>query len=334
MDGFLRSAEDEYAIGYYVARDRPFFSALSRHYTVLDRSFCSILGPTFPNRLFLHAAQTDRLSNTFDIATMPTIWDTLQGAGISGRYYYNNLPFVGLWGTKYLPISLPYSQFLTDAAAGALPAVSFVDPVFTVLDDGTGNDDHPHADIRAGDAFLSEAFHAVARGPHWASTVFIVTYDEWGGFFDHVAPPRAAAPNDVDPDQIDGKALLGLRVPTIVASPWTRTAEGDEARVKHSVMDHTSILKLIEWRWGLSPLTLRDASSDIRNLADVLAFHRPRIEVPPLPMAIAPPPMPCLPAAILSPPVAAQTGAPAATENEWLGLQNSGLLAGWPIQRI
>lgn len=92
MDGFLRSTEDEYAIGCYVARNRPFFSALSRHYTVLDRSFCSILGPTFPNRFFLHGAQTDRLSNTFDIATMPTIWDSLAAAGVSGRYYYNNLP--------------------------------------------------------------------------------------------------------------------------------------------------------------------------------------------------------------------------------------------------
>jgi phospholipase C len=325
MDGFLRSAEDEYAIGYYVAGDRPFFSALARHYTVLDRSFCSILGPTFPNRFFLHAAQTDRLSNTFDIATMPTIWDALEGAGISGRYYYNNLPFLGLWGLTYLPISRPYSEFLADAAAGALPAVSFVDPVFTVLDDGTGNDDHPHADIRRGDAFLSEAFHAVASGPAWPSTVFIVTYDEWGGFFDHVPPPRADAPNDTDPDLIDGKALLGLRVPTVVASPWTRTEEGDEARVKHPVTDHTSILKLIEWRWGLSPLTSRDASSDVRNMADVLAFHRPIVEVPPLPTPIAPPPMPCLLSAVPSS-LTVEAGSPAAIENEWLGLQNSGFL--------
>lgn len=200
--------------------------------------------------------------------------------------------------------------------------------MFTVLDDGTGNDDHPHADIRRGDAFLSEAFHAVARGPAWSSTVFIVTYDEWGGFFDHVPPPRADAPNDTDPDLIDGKALLGLRVPTVVASRWTRGEEADEARVKHLVTDHTSILKFIEWRWGLSPLTLRDASSDVRNMADVLAFHRPRVEVPRLPTPVAPPPMPCPPTAVPSSPPAVQTEAPAASENEWLGFQNSGLLAG------
>jgi len=105
MDGFLRSGNDEYAIGFYTKRDRPFFNTLAAEYTTLDRSFCSILGPTFPNRLFLHAAQTDRLSNTFALATMPTIWDSLAAAGVSHRYYYLNLPFLCLWGLKYLPIS-------------------------------------------------------------------------------------------------------------------------------------------------------------------------------------------------------------------------------------
>jgi hypothetical protein len=84
MDGFLRSgANDEYAIGFYVEEDRPFGSALARNYTTLDRSFCSILGPTFPNRFFLHSAQTDRLSNTFVLSTMPTIWDRLAAADVS-----------------------------------------------------------------------------------------------------------------------------------------------------------------------------------------------------------------------------------------------------------
>src|SRR5207249_11000394 len=137
---------------------------------------------------------------------------------------------------------------------GQLPAVSFVDPRFTIVDDGVGNDDHPHSDIRRGDAFLAQAFGAVASGPDWPTTVFIVTFDEWGGFFEHVAPPRAAAPNRVDPDIVDGKALLGFRVPTVVASPFTRGDAG-RPRVDHNVYDHTSVLKLIEWRWKLAPLT-------------------------------------------------------------------------------
>jgi len=323
MDGFLRSGDDEFAIGYYKERDRPFFNALARHYTTLDRSFCSILGPTFPNRFFLHAAQTDRLSNTAVPATMPTIWDELAQAGISHRYYYSNLPFLALWGDTYLSISSPYPQFLIDAATGLLPAVSFIDPRFTILDDGTGNDDHPHADIRAGDAFLAQTFHAVANGPAWPATVFIVTYDEWGGFFDHVAPPRAAAPNDVDPDLVEGKALLGLRVPTVIASPWTG-GEPDDPRVKHGVTDHTSILKLIEWRWGLPALTARDASTDVRNLAHMLNLRHPRVGVPHLPTPTEPPPDPCLPGG--EPQILAFE-----TESEWLRLLNSGLPAGWPI---
>jgi phospholipase C len=220
MDGFLRSGVDDYPVGYYTESDRPFSSALARHYTTLDRSFCSILGPTFPNRLFLHSAQTDRLSNTLTFATLPTIWDRLAGAGVSHGYYFSNVPVLLLWGLKYLLISRPYAQFLADATAGALPAVSFVDPQFTLLDDGTGNDDHPHADIRNGDEFLARTFRALANSPTWSSTALIVTYDEWGGFFDHVRPPRAAAANGVDPDIVGGKSLLGFRVPTLVVSPW------------------------------------------------------------------------------------------------------------------
>jgi phospholipase C len=331
MDGFLRADSDEYAIGYYTEEDRPFFNALARRYTTLDRSFCSILGPTFPNRLFLHSAQTDRLSNTFTLATMPTIWDQLASAGVSHTYYFSNLPFLGLWGLKYFPISQLHAQFLADASAGTLPAVSFVDPTFTVLDDGTGNDDHPHADARSGDAFLARTFHAVSGGPAWAQTVFIVTYDEWGGFFDHVRPPRATAPNAVDPDLVQGKALLGFRLPTIVASPWTR-GRAHRPRVSSIVTDHTSILKLIEWRWELPPLTARDASEDVQNLARALDFDRPRPAVPVLPQPLPPLPAPCGGLAT-APTLASAASAFASSENEWLGLLDSGLLDSWGIPR-
>lgn len=318
MDGFLRSgSNDDYAIGYYREEDRPFLAALARHYTTLDRGFCSILGPTFPNRFFLHAAQTDRLADTLAVATMPTIWDRLRAAGLSGRYYFSNLPFLALWGKKYLQLGIvrSYPRFLAEAAAGSLPAVSFVDPPFTLLDDGTGADDHPHADVRRGDAFLARTFHAVASGPGWPRTVFVVTYDEWGGFFEHVPPPRAAAPNSVDPDLVFGRARLGFRVPTVVASPYTR-GEADDPRVKHFVCDHTSILKLIEWRFGLPPLTARDASPDIGNLAGVLDLGHPRVEVPDLPQPPAPDPAPC-------------PGGMAGEPDAWSGLRDSGLLEGW-----
>ena len=306
-----------------------FCAALARHYTTLDRSFCSILGPTFPNRFFLHGAQTDRLSNTATVATMPTLWDRLAQAGVSHTYYYSNLPFLALWGLKYLSIAQPYSRFLFDALTGRLPAVSFVDPKFTFSDDGTSNDDHPHADVRAGDAFLSQTFRAVASGPDWSSTVLIVTYDEWGGFFDHVPPPRAAAPNFVDPDLVAGKARLGFRVPTIVASPWTR-GWALFPRVHHGTFDHTSILKFIEWRHGLAPLTARDASADVLNLAAVLDLDRPRTLVPWMPRPVAPPPIGCDGDGIVGTAGVAGSGG-VAPSGAWQGLVDSGLLASWPI---
>ena len=288
MDGFLKDpTNDVYSIGYYGESDIPFYGALARHYTTCDQYFPSILGPTFPNRLFLHAAQTDRLSNTASPTTLPTIWDRLIAANVDARYYYSNVPFLGLWGPKYLAISGLYAEFLAAAKSGTLPAVSFLDPIYTILDDGTGNDDHPHADIRKGDRFLYDAFHALSTGPNWDSTVFIVNFDEWGGFFEHIAPPRATAPNQVDPDLVNGKALLGFRVPTVVASPFSM-GHANNPRVSTQIYDHTSVLKLIEWRWGLAPLTARDASNDVQNLAYALDFQNPNRSIPALPEPFAP----------------------------------------------
>src|SRR5262249_32957400 len=149
------------------------------------------------------------------------------------------------------------------------------------------------------------------------NTVLVVNYDEWGGFFDHVDPPRAAAANDTDPDLVDGKALLGFRVPTVIASPFSR-GNPDDPRVGHSVFDHTSVLKLIEWRWGLPPLTARDASSDVGNLVDALDFHTPVTEVPDLPRPVAPPPIPC-------------TGPSRIVDNHWVRLRESPLAKGWNL---
>ena len=288
MDGFLRAgSNDVYSIGYYGESDVPFYAALARNYSTCTRYFPSILGPTFPNRIFLHAAQTDRLDDSVTLTSLPTIWDRLSSAGVSATYYYSNVPFLALWGATYLLRSRFYEDFLEAASTGTLPAVSFVDPRYTILDDGTGNDDHPHADIREGDLFLYQTFEAVAKGPKWANTVFIVNFDEWGGFFEHIAPPRAVAPNQVDPDLIGGKALLGFRVPTVIASPFTR-GNPTSPTVTGLVFDHTSVLKLIEWRWGLAPLTARDAGSDTANLAYALKFNAPDVTVPALPTPSAP----------------------------------------------
>jgi len=288
MNGFLLDeANGLNAIGYYRALDLPFRSALALNYTTCDRYFPSILAPTFPNRIFQHAGQTDRLDDDLDLCTLPTIWDHLATAGVSHRYYFGNLPFLALWGLKYASIAFPYTNFLSDCAAGTLPAVSFVDPSFTIFTN-LDNDDHPFSDVRNGDAFLAKTFQAISSSPNWANTVLVINFDEWGGFYDHVPPPRAVAPNDVDTDLVDGKALLGCRVPCIVASPWT-LGDPFNPRVNHTVFDHTSVLKMIETIWNVPPLAARETSSDVGNLLEVLEpWYQPEVPALPSPEYVIP----------------------------------------------
>lgn len=288
MDGFLRAgSNDLYTIGYYEEKDIPFYAALARNYTACDHYFAGMLGPTFPNRMFLYAAQTDRINDSVAISSLPTIFDRLAAANVSHTYFYSNVPYLALWAFRYVGISKLHEDFLEQARTGALPAVSFVDPRYTILDDGTGNDDHPHADIREGDRFLYDVFEAIANGPAWSKTVVVVNFDEWGGTYDHVPPPRASAANAVDTDIVDGKTLLGLRVPVVIASPFSR-GDPRNPRINSLVFDHTSVLKLIEWRWNLAPLSPRDASSDVHNLAYALDFKQPQVAVPSLPRPDAP----------------------------------------------
>jgi phospholipase C len=266
-DGFLRAGRsDRYAIGYYRRRDLAFLGVAARYWTVCDRYFAPLMGPTWPNRRYLHAGVTDRIVNTKTPSTLPTIWDRLAKRGLSGRNYYLTIPSVVLWGSKYSSIARPYAQFLSDCKRGRLPHVAFVDPQFGANEAGTGGDDHPHSDIRAGEYFLARTYRAVTTSPAWSRTVLIITFDEWGGFFDHVPPPLA---RDVDP----AYRLRGFRVPCLVISPYAR-----RRHVAHGIYDHTSILRMIEWRWNLRPLSVRDAHAN--NIAAVLDFKHRNLHAP------------------------------------------------------
>ena len=129
-----------------------------------------MLGPTFPNRFYTHSASTDRISNTFTISTLPTIWDHLAAAGVPANYYYSDLPILALWGGKYGPISKPIDNFFADAASGHLPSYSYVDPSFIGEDEGSSNDDHPHADIRRGQNLVGRVVKALTESPQWLAT--------------------------------------------------------------------------------------------------------------------------------------------------------------------
>lgn len=175
-DGWLRAGDnDEFAIGYYARRDLPFFGQAATRWTTCDRYFAAIMAETFPNRIYQYAAQTDRLTNTTDVCVLPTIWDLLAGAGLTGRYYFSDVPTLAPWGPRYVSLANPIQQFFTDAAAATLPNVAFVDPRFLGAEFGISNDDHPHADIRNGQAFMNAIYHAVTTSPAWSRTVLVTT---------------------------------------------------------------------------------------------------------------------------------------------------------------
>jgi len=268
--------------------DLPVLGALAQNYTTLDHYFCSFAGETFPNRMYQHAGRTDRDHNITTISTLPTIWDQLSpipnNLGIpTGGYFFRDLPFLALWGLKFFPfwhlfapgdtdvlgIPVTTKSFLETVAEGLLPNVSFVDPEFALRDDGTGSDDHPLADIRLGERFIADTYHALATAGYLDNTALVITFDEWGGFFDHMRPPRVI--DDTNPATVDhtgnsttptdGRLVpdytqLGFRVPAIVVSNLAA------ARVAHSgPFEHTSTLRLIESTFGLHPLTARDANA-------------------------------------------------------------------------
>ncbi len=258
-DGWLRAGtNDDFTIGYYTRHDLPFLGKAAPDWTVCSRYFAAIMGPTYPNRIYQHAAVTDRLDDSLTLSTLPTIWDRLADAGVDGRYYHSDTAFLDLWGTRYNSIKRSYPQFLQDCASGDLPAVAFVDPPLSGEAAGTSGDDHPHGDLRAGEWWLYQTYRAVTTGRDWKHTVLVINFDEWGGFFDHV-PPQAAP--DVDP----AFELRGFRVPCLIVSPFS--APGT---IVDDIYDHTSILKMIEWRWSLPALSIRDAAAN--NLAEALDF--------------------------------------------------------------
>ena len=270
MDGFLLPSTpgDTFPIGYYEEADLPFHGPAARNWTVCDRYFCSILAETYPNRFYMHSGQTSKLHNSDSPTTtsLPSIWDALQAKGISGNYYYADIPFTAEYGTTYLNISLPFTSFLLQAAAGTLPPVSYVDPTFLGEGQGISHDDHPLADIRNGQAFLNQVYDAVRNGPHWDRTLLVINYDEWGGFADHVEPGFAPITDAEKALGNDGR--LGFRVPTVIIGPRAR-----RGHVEHTQFDHTSVLNMMVWRWGLKPWYPRASTSN--NLAVALDFDSP-----------------------------------------------------------
>lgn len=248
------------SVGFYDARQVPAYWALAANYTLADRYFQSMLGPTIPNRLYSLAGQAGNLtSNSVPSGgvDIPTIFDQMQATGVRWRYYYapsliyQALPlyFPKLKADPSMTSNLVAMNNLTgDIAAGTLPNVTYIDP--------EGNlelSEHPPADVTVGEAFAAGVIADIIAGPQWSSTAILLTWDENGGFYDHVPPP-----------QVDGWGY-GFRVPALVISPFSKRGTIDS-----TVMDHTSILRFIADNWGLPYLTAREAQAG--NLTSAFTF--------------------------------------------------------------
>ncbi|MEA2480586.1 MAG: phospholipase [Thermoleophilaceae bacterium] len=283
MDGFLRSGDNDiYSIGYYGEEDLPFIPSAAKAFTTFDRFFCSILSSTYPNREYMHAAQSFGMKDN-TIPSAPgfpdqTIFAALKAKNVDSRYFYSDIPFSALFGQPGLSRSGRVDEFYTRCAAGSLPPLSFVDPSFAGEDQGTSGDEHPHGDVRTGQAFMSDVVNAFIESPQFKTGALFILYDEWGGFFDHVAPPRVPdIRNSADLAQDFGR--MGFRIPAVAVSPYAR-----RGYIDHTVYGFESIIKMIRYRYGIDPLTRRDAYA--QNIAHSFDFaSKPKLDNPGLPSA-------------------------------------------------
>jgi phospholipase C len=287
MDGFVKSKSGPVSMGYYDQTLMPFINSLAMTFPICDRYFSSVMAQTYPNRRFAMAGTAlgllvDKLSQ----GTPPngTIFESLNAHGISWKNYYSSLPSVLIYSYLFgvpniRPNLVNISEFFTDAANGTLPAYSVVDPNF-----GTQSEEDPQ-DVQYGDQFMSQVINAVMNSPQWPGTLLVWTYDEGGGYYDHVPPPAAVSPDSVTsvPYRPGAFSRYGFRVPAGVVSPFARPDY-----VSSVVQDHTSILKLVETKWNLPALTYRDANA--ANLLDSIDLVNPPAFLTPPTLAAPPDP--------------------------------------------
>jgi phospholipase C len=282
-------------MGYYNAGDLSVYDHLAAEFCVCDRWFCSVPGATWPNRLYAIAGRADgtrddKPSGQSPFYDHPSFVRHLDAHDVSWRWYsfdpgtlrcvdkhywlthWDHFAYVDKtklsWKTELEELPLideASSSFLEDAARGKLPAVSWIDPNFkdSTLYGGDSNDDHPPSDVRDGQLLVLSVYHAIASSPLWEKTLLVITYDEHGGFHDHVPPPPA---EDDDPAQF---GLYGLRVPAIVVSPWVTRRS-----VSHTLFDHTSIIKTILLRF-CGEADLEDQGSHLPRLLSWLDAGHP-----------------------------------------------------------
>jgi len=239
VDNGVENPTDDQTMNFYNQDEIPFYYELAQKFAISDRYFCSVLGPTFPNRAYLLAATSFGHLTTAEIGPPAgttgykpitgTIFDLMEKNNVTWADYFSDFPqggtfrslgFVAPPDPHFLPLRLFLAQAGGVPGVGALPQVSFVDPNFGVLGGfRTENDEHPPTDIQRGQAFVSQVVNAVRNGPFWKDSIILITYDEHGGSYDHVAPPRAQRHHAPNPDGINPGQCADLSNPPASEQP-------------------------------------------------------------------------------------------------------------------
>ena len=271
---------------YYPVDFLPGLHSLARDFTICDRWYSSLPGPTWPNRFFaLSGTSNGRVLmpaegfNAPDLGkyfqqTQDTIFDRLNEADRRWRVYYCDFPSSWLLLRQLLPQNVvnyrPIDLFFDDARdEKSFPEFVFIEPKYFGADE---NDDHPPHNIMKGEKFIADVYNAIRSNPDlWNSTLLVVSFDEHGGFYDHVTPPGAVAPDDHQSEYTFDQ--LGVRVPAILVSPWV------SRRVEHTQFDHTSLLKYLTEKWNLGPLGRRTAAAT--SIGGALLETAPRTDTVP-----------------------------------------------------
>jgi phospholipase C len=285
----------------------PVLHALATEFVVCDNWHASMPGPTWPNRMFVHAASSGGLDHSPSIAEIAewealagftfengTIFDALQKKNITRRLYGgDDFPMVSALKGIHLDDIRHYSQFAGDLSQATYPfTYVFIEPSYDVANDyRNGSSQHPLADVNRGEAFIKSTYEAIRGSAFWETSLLLITWDEHGGFYDHVIPQDAVAPGDTGLDSSHNRngftfEKYGPRVPALVISPLI-----PRNLIDHRLYDHASVPATVEALFGLNPLTKRDAAAS--PLTSLLTLPAPRKDaptvLPPVASAEAPP---------------------------------------------
>jgi phospholipase C len=268
-------------MGIFPPAALPVLSGLARGFAVCDHWYSSVPTETFPNRAFACAGTSQgHMNDSTGSYTVQSIFGLLTAHGLSWKIYgYNAMPLTR--GNYPDTMDAPetcfgkFADFQADARAGSLPAYSFLEPSWG----SAGNSQHPNYDVSLGEALIQQVYQALRSGPGWNQTLFIISYDEHGGCYDHVPPPGGATPPDSSAGEFGFDfTRFGIRVPAVLVSPLIPAGTIYRVPEGSTPIDHTSVLKTIEVRWGLPALTARDAAAP--DLGGVLTLASPRTDDP------------------------------------------------------